>query len=82
LCEQIVQLRIGIGELLAFHTAVSEKAAINGTNGTSSNGTAGLKGANGTSGPHAHGANGNTDNGLNGTNSNAATMPKSGMFIN
>jgi hypothetical protein len=26
LCEQIVWLRIGIGELLAFHTAVSEKA--------------------------------------------------------
>jgi hypothetical protein len=26
LCEQIVQLRIGIGELLAFHTAVCEKA--------------------------------------------------------
>ena len=26
LCEQIVRLRIGIGELLAFHTAVSEKA--------------------------------------------------------
>ena len=41
-----------------------------------------LKGANGTSGPLAHGANGNTENGLNGTNSNAATMPKSGMFFN
>ncbi|HET7147800.1 MAG TPA: hypothetical protein VFI73_04805 [Candidatus Nitrosopolaris sp.] len=26
LCEQIVRLRIGIGELLAFHTAVCEKA--------------------------------------------------------
>src|SRR5437660_8818614 len=26
LCEQIVRLRIGMGELLAFHTAVSEKA--------------------------------------------------------
>jgi hypothetical protein len=26
LCEQIVRLRIGISELLAFHTAVSEKA--------------------------------------------------------
>ena len=26
LCEQIVRFRIGIGELLAFHTAVSEKA--------------------------------------------------------
>ena len=26
LCERIVRLRIGIGELLAFHTAVSEKA--------------------------------------------------------
>src|SRR5437660_1412142 len=25
LCEQIVRLRIGMGELLAFHTAVSEK---------------------------------------------------------
>jgi hypothetical protein len=28
LCEQIIRLRIGIGELLAFHTAVSEKAEI------------------------------------------------------
>ena len=26
LCEQIIRLQIGIGELLAFHTAVSEKA--------------------------------------------------------
>jgi hypothetical protein len=26
LCEQIARLRIGLGELLAFHTAVSEKA--------------------------------------------------------
>lgn len=26
LCEQIIRLKIGIGELLAFHTAVSEKA--------------------------------------------------------
>ena len=26
LCEQIVRLRIGMSELLAFHTAVSEKA--------------------------------------------------------
>jgi len=29
LCEQIVQLRIGIGELLAFHTAVCERAEKN-----------------------------------------------------
>jgi hypothetical protein len=29
MCEQIVRLRIGIGELLAFHTAVSEKAEMN-----------------------------------------------------
>jgi hypothetical protein len=26
LCEQIVRLRIGLGEILAFHTAVCEKA--------------------------------------------------------
>ena len=26
LCEQIVRFRIGIGELLAFHSAVCEKA--------------------------------------------------------
>lgn len=29
LCEQIVRLRIGIGELLAFHTTVSERAEKN-----------------------------------------------------
>ena len=29
LCEQIVRLRIGIGELLAFHTAVCERAEKN-----------------------------------------------------
>jgi hypothetical protein len=28
LCEQIVRLRIGMGELFAFHTAVSEKAEL------------------------------------------------------
>jgi hypothetical protein len=28
LCEQIVRIRIGIGQLLAFHTAVSEKSEI------------------------------------------------------
>ena len=26
MCKQIVDLRIGIGELIAFHTAVCEKA--------------------------------------------------------
>ncbi len=39
LCEQIVRLRTGIGELLAFHTAVSEKAEmcnfVNGKRGLS-----------------------------------------------
>jgi hypothetical protein len=29
LCEQIIRLRIGLGELLAFHTAISEKAEMN-----------------------------------------------------